>query len=376
MGAGPALSSWTSGASARSCGGWPERASRSRSSLPRADADAIVWLDPRAVLIGQRAGGSRSARSTRSRRCVACSAAQPCSACASAISCSGSRSGCGRTSFRSATAARTIRCAFAGPAACSSPSRTTATRSRPRTAPRSSHVSLNDGTVEGLEGDGFFSLQFHPEAAPRPARRRAVLRPDRARTVHAEAQRPTQHPDRRLGPDPHRARMRVRLLRLAGVPRASVRGLSGRARQLEPGDDHDRPRVGRRDVRRALDVEALAAIVEKEHPDALLPTLGGQTALNLAVALGEEGVLDAFGVELIGATSIRSDGPRTGRVSGRDARRRPLRARERRRPLGSRRCRPARAGRRPPGVHPRRLRAGASPKPRRSSARRSRTVSR
>jgi carbamoyl-phosphate synthase small subunit len=31
-----------------------------------------------------------------------------------------------------------------------------------------SHVSLNDGTVEGLEGDGFLSLQFHPEAAPGP----------------------------------------------------------------------------------------------------------------------------------------------------------------------------------------------------------------
>ena len=31
-----------------------------------------------------------------------------------------------------------------------------------------SHVSLNDGTVEGLEGDGFCSLQFHPEAAPGP----------------------------------------------------------------------------------------------------------------------------------------------------------------------------------------------------------------
>ena len=35
-------------------------------------------------------------------------------------------------------------------------------------APEVSHVSLNDGTVEGLEGDGFFSLQFHPEAAPGP----------------------------------------------------------------------------------------------------------------------------------------------------------------------------------------------------------------
>ncbi len=50
-----------------------------------------------------------------------------------------------------------------------------------------------------------------------------------------------------------------------------------------------------------LDVEILTKIIEKERPDALLPTLGGQTALNLAVALAEAGVLDEFGVELIGA---------------------------------------------------------------------------
>ena len=53
-------------------------------------------------------------------------------------------------------------------AACSSPSRTTASPSSRRTRAEVSHVSLNDGTVEGLEGDGFFSLQFHPEAAPGP----------------------------------------------------------------------------------------------------------------------------------------------------------------------------------------------------------------
>ncbi len=50
-----------------------------------------------------------------------------------------------------------------------------------------------------------------------------------------------------------------------------------------------------------LDVEAVAEVIEKERPDALLPTLGGQTALNLAVALSEAGVLDRFGVELVGA---------------------------------------------------------------------------
>jgi len=47
--------------------------------------------------------------------------------------------------------------------------------------------------------------------------------------------------------------------------------------------------------------EMLAKIIEKERPDAVLPTLGGQTALNTAVAVAEMGVLDKFGVELIGA---------------------------------------------------------------------------
>jgi carbamoyl-phosphate synthase large subunit len=50
-----------------------------------------------------------------------------------------------------------------------------------------------------------------------------------------------------------------------------------------------------------LDVEGVASVLERERPDALLPTLGGQTALNLALRLGKEGILDALGVELIGA---------------------------------------------------------------------------
>ncbi|HVE46397.1 MAG TPA: carbamoyl-phosphate synthase large subunit [Acidimicrobiales bacterium] len=50
-----------------------------------------------------------------------------------------------------------------------------------------------------------------------------------------------------------------------------------------------------------LSPDILAAIIERERPDALLPTLGGQTALNLAMALHERGVLEKFGVEVIGA---------------------------------------------------------------------------
>src|SRR4026209_2813012 len=47
--------------------------------------------------------------------------------------------------------------------------------------------------------------------------------------------------------------------------------------------------------------EFVEQVIARERPDALLPTLGGQTALNTAVALHESGVLDKYGVELIGA---------------------------------------------------------------------------
>jgi len=50
-----------------------------------------------------------------------------------------------------------------------------------------------------------------------------------------------------------------------------------------------------------LDPDVLSAIIERERPDALLPTLGGQTALNLTMRLAERGVLEAHGVEVIGA---------------------------------------------------------------------------
>jgi carbamoyl-phosphate synthase large subunit len=50
-----------------------------------------------------------------------------------------------------------------------------------------------------------------------------------------------------------------------------------------------------------LTVEVLTRIVDKERPDALLPTIGGQTGLNLALDLANAGVLERYGVELIGA---------------------------------------------------------------------------
>jgi carbamoyl-phosphate synthase large subunit len=52
-----------------------------------------------------------------------------------------------------------------------------------------------------------------------------------------------------------------------------------------------------------LDPDVLEVIIDRERPDALLPTLGGQTALNLTMALDGRGVLEAYGVEVIGANT-------------------------------------------------------------------------
>src|SRR3989449_646604 len=61
------------------------------------------------------------------------------------------------------------------------------------------------------------------------------------------------------------------------------------------------PEMAARTYIEPLTTEFVAKIIERERPQALLPTLGGQTALNLAVALSDDGTLERFGVELIGA---------------------------------------------------------------------------
>ncbi len=61
------------------------------------------------------------------------------------------------------------------------------------------------------------------------------------------------------------------------------------------------PEMADRTYLEPLTVPILSQIIAREKPDALLPTLGGQTGLNLAVALAEEGILDRYGVEMIGA---------------------------------------------------------------------------
>src|SRR5216683_6210566 len=60
------------------------------------------------------------------------------------------------------------------------------------------------------------------------------------------------------------------------------------------------PGVADRTYIEPLTVEVIERIIAREQPDGLLPTLGGQTGLNLAVALHDAGVLDRYGVRLLG----------------------------------------------------------------------------
>ena len=121
------------------------------------------------------------------------------------------------------------------------------------------HVNLYDRTVEGLTlldvpgGDG---------PVPPRGRARARTTPCTSSTASWSRSRVPRRDDihkildPRLRPDRHRPGGRVRLLRRAGLQGAARGGLRGRARQLEPGDDHDRPGVRRRDVRRAAAARA------------------------------------------------------------------------------------------------------------------------
>ena len=161
------------------------------------------------------------------------------------------------------------------------------------------HVSLNDGTVEGFAGDGFATVQFHPEAAPGPL--------DALPFFDLIAEHVPKRTDLRsvliVGSGPIRigqgcefdyaGAQACRVLRREGYRVVLVNS--------NPATIMTDPEWADATYLEPLDAETVAEVIERERPDALLPTLGGQTALNLAVELAEAGVLSRFGVELIGA---------------------------------------------------------------------------
>jgi carbamoyl-phosphate synthase large subunit len=77
----------------------------------------------------------------------------------------------------------------------------------------------------------------------------------------------------------------------------------GRPGEFEPGDHHDRPEFADRTYIEPITPEVVEAILAREKPDAILPTMGGQTALNVAMELNRNGALARHNVKLIGANA-------------------------------------------------------------------------
>jgi len=173
--------------------------------------------------------------------------------------------------------------------------------------------NLNDGSVEGLAHSTLpiFSVQYHPEGAPGPHDNQYVFDhfAEMIRTGRPPGgSRPTakhrQVPQKVLviGSGPiiigqaaefdYAGTQACKALREEGVETVLVNS--------NPATIMTDPGVADRTYIEPLTVEVIERIIAREQPDGLLPTLGGQTGLNLAVALHDAGVLDRYGVRLLG----------------------------------------------------------------------------
>ena len=188
-----------------------------------------------------------------------CSARCRSSGSASATSCWPRPSAAPPTSCPSATTAGTTRCSDWRPAASRSPARTTTTPCRPTasaTAPRS--PTSTSTTASSRASAASTCRPSACSTTPRPGP--GPTTPATCSTCFADLMDEALMPKRDdiesilligSGPDRHRPGLRVRLLGHPGLPRAAGGGLPGDPGQLEPGHDHDRPRLRRRHLRRA-----------------------------------------------------------------------------------------------------------------------------
>ena len=173
--------------------------------------------------------------------------------------------------------------------------RTATARSRSRTARSTTARSRACGCAAARSG----ACSSTPR--PRPGRTtRARSWPSSSRpapcgqggTADAAPRRSPHDRDHRLRPDRDRPGLRVRLLRRPGAQGAARGGLSHGARQLEPGHDHDRPGLGRRDLPRAARPRGRdGGAAQASGPTRCCRRWAGQTALNLAMELERAGVL-------------------------------------------------------------------------------------
>ena len=98
-----------------------------------------------------------------------------------------------------------------------------------------------------------------------------------------------------------------------GVPRSPRGGRPYDPHQFQPSDDHDRRGVADAIYIEPLTPEVVKRVIQRERPDGLLPTLGGQTGLNLAVQVADRGTLERYGVACSVRHSRQSNRQKTAR---------------------------------------------------------------
>src|SRR6185312_570614 len=224
-------------------------------------------------------------------------------ASASATSCSHSLLGTRRTSFRSATAARTTPFSNARRAACSLRARTMASPSRLPTHARR-HTSRC--TTERSKG-WIFRSSMRARFSSIPKRGLVRTMPGRSSNGGSRRWRMPRRPDLEsiclIGSGPivigqacefdYAGCQALKVLREDGF-RTIVVNSNPATIMTDPG-------FADRTYLEPLDLEGVTAVLERERPDAVLPTMGGGTALDLARQLSEAGVLERLEIELIGA---------------------------------------------------------------------------
>ena len=178
-----------------------------------------------------------------------------------------------------------------------------------------SQVNLNDGSVEGLAHRSLpaFSVQYHPEGCPGPTDNLELFdrfvemvrgrRPTLRAVGGAGSLRARPRKVLIIGSGPivigqaaefdYAGTQACKALREEGVETVLVN--SNPATIMTDEDVADRVYI------EPLTIEALEKVIERERPDAVLPTLGGQTGLNLAMELHRSGILVRNGVRFLGA---------------------------------------------------------------------------
>ena len=177
-----------------------------------------------------------------------------------------------------------------------------------------SQHNLNDGSVEGLSHRTLpvFSVQYHPEGCPGPQDNQHLYdrfvemvrdRRPALRAVGGAAPPPKPRKVLILGSGPivigqaaefdYAGTQACKALREEGIETVLVNS--------NPATIMTDEEVADRVYLEPLTVESIERVIARERPDALLPTLGGQTALNLATELAAAGVLDRHHVRLLGA---------------------------------------------------------------------------